>query len=384
MTATRPQEATAGNRLLPWLPLFVAVLNSYGAVGWNYGFALYFLNYRHGFVKRGLVGELFSSAAFLSRGSLLAIEYLFLAAAFALTYFVFRTALFGQRNDRKLAVLLLSAPAVLPHIGWLFAQPDVTLFLLLLLSLLMFLRLPPLLATALSLPVCCIALLGHEAFSLMFYPLIVAVLLQLCRTRKLPWIAGILHVVVVMAVFIAILHFGKLSVSPAVILAEATARTNVGIQPQVYEVMASTLAQQRVLVHKLYTPYVLQVLALTLVLIIPYFVLLFVLLRRALKAAAAPVSQQGFTALLMLAPLLLCALGHDTTRWIGAVGIDISFLILFLFLADEEAGPVRTTLRAWAAGPCYLVWLGYCLVIGPMGATGLRSADNIVNAWIGQ
>jgi hypothetical protein len=365
------------------MPLLVASLCSYGPVGYNYGFALYFLTWRHGFVKRGLIGELFSHVAFFTRGQLLAMEYLFLAAAFALTYFVFRRMLFGNEADTRLAVLMLSAPAVLPHIGYLFAQPDVTLYLLLLVCLYAFLNTSPMAATLISLPLCCLALLAHEAFSLMFYPLIVAILLQLCRTRKLPWIAGIAHVAVVFAVFVAILHFGTLKVSPQTVLAEATARTNVGIQGQVFDVMGSTLQQQRTLVHTMYTPGVLRILAMTLVISLPYVWLLITLLCKALRAAGAPIWQQALTASMLLSPLLLCALGHDTTRWIGAMCLDASLLVLFLFLNDDENAESRSVLRAWSAGPSLLPWLGYVIAIGPYGATGIRSAEAIYAAFIG-
>ena len=40
MTAQQPKPTLGGARLLPWLPLVVATLNSYGPVSNNYGFAL--------------------------------------------------------------------------------------------------------------------------------------------------------------------------------------------------------------------------------------------------------------------------------------------------------------------------------------------------------
>jgi len=52
--------------LLPWVPLLTGLANSYGPVALNYGFALYFLNYRHGFVKRGLIGTLMEPIPFLT------------------------------------------------------------------------------------------------------------------------------------------------------------------------------------------------------------------------------------------------------------------------------------------------------------------------------
>src|SRR5436305_8438340 len=110
-----------GTGLLAWAPLFLGAINSYGPVGFNYGFALYFLTYRHGFVKRGLVGEMLSGVRWLPRTELMLIEYAFLAAAFALTYVVFRGMLFGDTAERRLSAVLLSGPALRPHLGCLFA-----------------------------------------------------------------------------------------------------------------------------------------------------------------------------------------------------------------------------------------------------------------------
>lgn len=374
-------EATQRPTLLPWTPLIVAAFASYGPVGYNYGFALYFLNYNHGFVKRGFVGELFSHFAYLTRGQLLLAEYLFLAAAFALCYTVFHPLLVRNRETSMIAVLLLSAPAVLPHIGYLFAQPDVTLFLLLLLCLWMLFNMPPLAAACATIPLCLIALCTHEAFSLMFYPLVVAILIEQCRTRRLPWIAAIAHVAIIGAAFLAILHFGKLKVSPDTILQEALTRTNVGIQRQVYDVMASSFAEQRELVRRMYTSLIWKLLALTFCIAAPYFFLLSKLLRRSMRSADMPVWQQAVTCLLFLSPLLLCYLGHDFTRWIGAACIDASLFILAL---AQTNAVVRNALTHWTTNENITAWLAYLIAAGPMGATGIRSAEIFINAWSGR
>jgi|GEM_PF-2768419 len=365
---------------LAWVPLIVAAFASYGSVGYNYGFALYFLNYNHGFVKRGLVGGLFSQVAFFTRSELLFLEYAFLVAAYALCYFVFRRALFRDASSSTVAVLLLSAPGTLSHIGYLFAQPDVTLFLLLLLSVWCFLHLQPAVAAVVSLPLCSVALLAHEAFSLMFYPLVVAILLQLCRSKKLPWTMGLAHVAVVFGCFVYIVHFGTLKVSPDTILAEANARTNIGIQRQVYDVMASTFAQQQELVRRMYTSYIWRMIALTFAMTAPYLWLLSSLLRRAMRAAAMPAWQKVVTPLLFLLPLVLCVMGHDFTRWLGAGCVDASLFILYLLLTN---GGVKEALGEWAS-PKQLAWLGYLVAVGPMGATGIRSAEQILAAWNGR
>ena len=356
-------------------------MSSYGGVAFNYGFALYFLNYRHGFVKRGLEGELLSGLAFLPRTHLFAIEYMFLAVAFAMTYVVFRKMLFDSAPECRLAVLLLSAPALLPHLGFMFAQPDVTLYILLLGCFALFVRATSGVATAASCVLCCVALLAHEAFCLMFYPLIVAILWHLCAKKRLPWLAAVAHVLIVAAVFAAVLHWGTLKISPDAMLGEARARTDVGVERQVYDVMASSLAQQLALVRHLYTPGVFRVLELTLLLSIPYFVLLGRLLFGAMRNAGIGRARQVGTGVLFISPLLLCALGHDTARWIGAMCIDATLMVLYLYLTEPRQGATRRFLLDWTGAPAYIPWLAYLIAIGPYGATGIRTAEQMVMTW---
>ena len=375
------------------MPLLAGAINSYGPIAFNYGFALYFLDYRHGFVKRGLVGEIFSRIAWMPRPVLMGIEYGFLAAAFVLTYLVFRELLFGSTAERRLAAILLCAPAMLPHLGYLFAQPDVTLYILLLGAMAALVWMRPWAGSAVSCALCCIALLAHEAFSLMFYPLVAAILLQLCVRRRLPWIAAAAHVAIVAGLFVAVLHFGMLRVSPNVILREAQARTDVGIQRQVYDVMASSLAEQRELMRRMYGVYVWRVVGLTIAITLPYFFLLARLLFGTMRVAGSPRWQRAATVLLFLSPLALCWLGHDVSRWLGAVGMDATLFALWMVLDERHAGarqqsvsgvtesaPVQSLLADWATGPSYTAWLIYLLVIGPLGATGIRSAEQIAGA----
>jgi hypothetical protein len=292
--------------------------------------------------------------------------------------------LFGTERERRLAAALLSAPALLPHLGFMFEQPDVTLYILLLGCFALFVRTKPVVAAAGSCVLCCVALLAHEAFSLMFYPLIAAILLDLCERRRLPWIAGVAHVLVVGAAFAAVMHWGVLKISPDAMLREAQTRTDVGIQRQVYDVMASSLAQQRALVRQLYSLGVIRVLAVTLVLSLPYFALLGRLLNGAMRRSGFGRVRRVRTGVLFALPLLLCALGHDTTRWIGAACIDATLFVLYLYVAGERGSPTRRFLTEWACGASYVPWLVYLVAVGPYGATGMRSAEQLVGTWFGR
>jgi len=377
----RPPFSARTFSLLPWLPLAAGLASSYGPVALNYGFALYFLNYKHGFVKRGAVGELLAAVPHFTRAGLLAIEFSFILLAFAMTYIVLRRLFFGSYEDRVLAVALFAAPALLPHIGFLFAQPDVTLYILLLLAIAAFIRLPPIAAALLSTLIACVALLVHEAFSLAFYPLLAAILLDLCRRKRLSWWLGVLQVAVVFAAFVAIIHFGELKVSADRIISDAARRSSVPIQRQVFDVMASSLAEQLALVRRFYSYRDMQILySVTALFSVPYFALLAQLLRCTARARADRAVDLTLRYILFLLPLALCALGHDVSRWIAACAIDATLFLGYLALTDTRA---RETLRDWATGPRPFLWLAWFLITGPYGATGIRIAEQMSVLWNG-
>ncbi len=366
---------------LSWIPLVAGLANTYGPVALNYGVALYFLNYSYGFVKRGLIGELVQPIPHFTRSGLIALQLAFTFAAFAFTYIVLRRLLFGTAQDRALWAALLAAPALLPHIGVLFAQPDVTLYILLLAGLAAFLHMRPFTAALASTVLSCIGLLCHEAFSLAFYPLIVAILWDLCRHKRLRWSLGVLQLILVITGFIVIIHFGKLKVSPDLILAAAAHRTAVPLQRQVFDVMASTFAQQRALVAHFYSFRDMQILyVLTLLFSIPYLALLVTLLRRTARARGDTAGDIALRLVLFALPLTLCYLGHDVSRWIAACAIDATLFLSYVALTDARA---RDTLRSWATGPRPLLWLAWFLITGPYGATGISLAERFSVLWTG-
>jgi hypothetical protein len=367
--------------LLSWIPLLAGLANSYGPVALNYGFALYFLNYRHGFVKRGLIGTLIEPIPYFTRTGLIALQLAFIFAAFGLTYFLLRRLLFGSAPDRALAAALFAAPALLPHIGALFAQPDVTLYLLLLVALAAFLHLRSASAAFVSTLAAIFGLLCHEGFSLAYYPLIVAILVDLCRHKRLRWGLALLQVVLVLAAFLAIVHWGRLKVSPDVLLNEAARRTSVPVQRQLFDVMASSYAQQRALVSHFYRFRDMQILyALTALVSIPYFAFLLALLRRVARVRSDTKFDTALRLILFALPLTLCYLGHDVARWIAACALDATLFLCYLALTDARA---RDALRTWATGPRPFLWLAWFLITGPYGATGIRLVERLSVLWTG-
>ena len=367
--------------LLSWVPFVAGLANSYGPVAFNYGFALYFLNYSHGFVKRGFIGALVAPIPHFSRAGLIALQLFFIVAAFVLTYFVCRRLLFGTAQDQMLGAVLFAAPALLPHIGALFAQPDVTLYLLLLASLAAFLHLSSATAAFISSALACLGMLCHEGFAVAFYPFMVAILWDLCRRKRLHWGFALLQVTLVTAAFLAILHFGRLKVSPDLFLGEAARRTSVPLQRQVFDVVAGGYTQQRALVAHFYRFRGMRILyALTALLSIPYFALLISLLRRAARARNDTSFDIALRLILFGLPLTLCYFGHDVSRWIAACAIDATLFLSYLALTDTRT---RDALRAWASGPRPILWLAWFLITGPFGATGIRLAEHFSVLWTG-
>lgn len=377
------EGAGAGRALnvLSWIPLLAGLANTYGPVGLNYGMAFYFLSYHHGFVKRGLIGTLIEPIPYLTRAGIIAIQVAFIFTAFGLTYVLLRRLFFGSIQDRALAATLFAAPALLPHIGALFAQPDVTLYLILLATLAAFLHLRATAAALVSTPLAFLGLLCHEGFSIAFYPLIVSVLWDLCRRKRLRWGLGVLQVLLVFAAFLAIMYLGRLKVSPDQILSEASRRTSVPLQRQLFDVMASSYAQQRALVNHFYRYRDMQILyALTGLFSVPYFALLVALLRRTAHIRGDTRFDLALRLILFALPLTICYLGHDVGRWIAASAIDATLFLCYLALSDPR---VRDALRTWASGPRPFLWLSWFLITGPYGATGIRLAERLSVLWTG-
>lgn len=113
-----------------------------------------------------------------------------------------------------------------------------------------------------------------------------------------------------------------------------------------------------------------------------------ILIRPSRGGANATASERGMERIRESAgnggmPLPLCTLGHDTTRWIGTMCLDASLLLLYLCQSEEPGGPVRAALSRWAAEPPAMAWLAYLIAIGPYGATGIRTAEQFIQAWTG-
>ena len=147
-----------------------------------------------------------------------------------LTYLVFRSILFGTLDERRLAAFLLAAPAFLPHLAILGGEIDNFMYIPLLLSAWMLMRLRNHIGLLLVTLSVCVGLAIHEAFLLMFYPLLLALIIDLLHQRRLKAAAVAVHGAVVSLCFVVIIFFGKLHGERADWLHEAQGRTDMPIE----------------------------------------------------------------------------------------------------------------------------------------------------------
>ena len=348
----------------------------------TYGPSHWFLNYHHGFMRRALVGQLFASFPFLSWRSIYLIEAAVLLVLVVLTYLVFRSILFGTLDERRLAAFLLAAPAFLPHLAILGGEIDNFMYIPLLMSAWMLMRLRNHIGLLLVTLAVCVGLAIHEAFLLMFYPLLLALIIDLLHQRRLKAAAVAVHGAVVSLCFVVIIFFGKLHGERADWLHEAQGRTDMPIESTVFMALHNTLAEQVRFVIPRYTHLFLRGLLLTFILSIPYGIILWKLIRSSVRSRGYSVPMQRFVLLLFFAPLLLLPLGHDAMRWTAALCIDMSLYVLFIY-QEDLAGPrnleARSSLSLWNSNPAIGATLVYLVALGPWALAGSHLMTNINN-----
>jgi hypothetical protein len=371
----RQNYAALGYSALPFLAGIAYLGASSGTR--TYGPTHWFANYSHGFTRRALVGEAFSHVAYLSERTIHRLEVALFALICIITALAFRKILFGSIPERRFAAFLLAAPAFLPHMGYMDGELDSFLYIALLLGALALMRLPKLAGLAVATAFSIVGLLMHEGFALMFYPLILVLALDLVHSRQLKagWVAA--HLAVVVACFVAIVHFGALPGTPEQWIAEAQQRTDMPIEGTVFLVLHFTLKQQLEFVRHLYSARVVGSILMTLVICIPYFFILRRLLSKTFDARGYSAGHRLLVVLLFACPLALTVLGHDVMRWISALCINVSLYLLLVYRSMPQEKGSQSVLTGWTAAPAYAATLLYLLALGPFGIAGNRFVSNL-------
>ena len=346
----------------------------------TYGPSFWFLNYQHGFMRRALVGQLFSHFSFISWRHIFVIEAVVLACGVALTYMAFRSLLFGSLDERKLCAFILAAPAFLPHMATMGGELDNFLYIVLVLACCVLTRLPNSLGLVATTFFTVLALTIHEGFLLMFYPLVFVILLHLLHRRKISTLAFGLHCAVVLSCFVGLSIYGGLHGAPADLVATAQQRTDMPIEPVVLITMRNTIRQQIAFVRPLYTASLVSQVSLTLLLSIPYFLILWKLLTGTIRRQSYGKTLNRLITATFFIPLCLLPLGHDIMRWLAALCINMSLYVLFLYQesrsldSEREATPA---FRRWASSSQVAATFLYLLVLGPWGLFGNHLLNNI-------
>ena len=347
----------------------------------TYGPSHWFLDYHHGFMRRALVGQLLSHVRFISWHQIFLIEAAVLACGVALTYVVFRSILFGSLSERFFGAFLLAAPAFLPHMAALGGELDNILYFVVVLAGVALMRFRNVFGLTLATLLTVVALAIHEAFLLMFYPLIFVFILHLLHRRKINLIGVSLHLVVVSICFVAILLHGSFHVSQAEWVAHAQQRTDMPIEVAVVIPLHNTLREQMAFVRERYTHSLVGRVMLTLVLSIPYAIALLRLLSGTLRRQRYHTLTGRLILVSFFVPVLLIPLGHDVMRWLSALCINMSLYVLFLYQAkeepEEERLESRVALSSWAASPATTATFIYLLALGPWGLAGTHLFSNL-------
>lgn len=379
---TRSKASSKPLSLLPWLPVLVAVVHSVPQVDMNYGAAYYLYGYRHGFVKRGFFGQLFSGFSRISRGEVRLVEALILAAAVAITYWAFRRLLFLEPDIAPLAVMMLCGPSILPHFFQMFIPTDPLLYIIMVACAALYLRTRVSVAWVCSLVLCGVALLVHEGFAVRGYPLIIAILLECWRRRKLPLYAVLAHVATMFLIFGAIVHLSRPDATPEVYMAEAVSRAGYMVDPQVFVQTQQTAWEG----HRQSMDFVLNrgtlmSFGLSFLLSLPYIAGVFVILQRAMRADKIPAWQLVSTLLLFLSPLLLIPLTTDWFRWISDGVVCSSLFVFYLCLAAPKDAPVLKEMRSLGRSPATTFLIGYACAIGPFAGMWLSASNTIMHGY---
>ena len=362
-----------------WLPIVVTLFSLFPETQGNYGVPYLLYDYRHGFVKRGLLGVPFMPIHHLTRIGFVTIELAMLAVALFAIYRALSRAIFANKQIAQITAILLCAPTMLPHLAQMFLPTDTVLFALLGASLLCLIRLNPLPAMAVSLLLCLVALFVHEAYLLAMYPALLCVFLHLWRRKSLPLGMIATHIAVMFITFLLINHFGALKGDPAKVYAEAQARVAFPLDVQLFRLMHQTMAQyRRESMDFIFNRPFMQAFALAFVFAAPYFWFVGRLLRRCMKASGYSRTQMLLVTLLCCSPLMLMPLATDWPRWVSNCCICASLFCLFMYCVDTDGGPVETAMLQFANDVDLFAWFGYTVALGSFGGLYLTSADRLI------
>lgn len=280
------------------------------------------VDYRHGFVKRGLFGTLFTDHLHLNHYHYFVVfSFVVLAIALALLLLlVSRSRILSRVGDGELVALFFSSLAF-TYLANLNGYSDI---LLLATTLIMLLIRRPKLRLVLALFLCPAALLIHSVFLLLFLPAVLFSFFadtveQRIRPRTAALAAGVLALLCLGVTFRVSFHQ---SVSQAQALAlehEVASRVDFQVRPDFFDVMCRSFKNNVTVMYRTFRIAKYRATEFSAAItFLPVFGLILLAGRKVCNSSANPlVKRFGFILLLCMAiaPVPTHALGWDCGRW---------------------------------------------------------------------
>ena len=331
-------------RLLVFLP---AEVNTFAA-------SHYLFSYADGFHKRALLGTLIGAYFhYLPAKVIYAISLGTLLVFSASLVWFARKSLAVSKEFLVLGLVLLGAPAVLPHFAYSIGYFDPVLVVCALLSVAA-LDLP--LGRGLRLPLalvpCVAGVLIHESYALTAFPFIFArgILLKKPDKTSLWMLAGLVGVAT-----LAMQSFGQPHIPLPLYMAHAASRTDVAVDHDAFELLYFHLQENYAYLAQHYSSVMTDARLFAALLVpIPYFVMLYDLCKRTIPSMGLSSHGKWLVGVSVLAPLFLTLVGFDVLRWVSFACLNLSLLV-FECVRTDARGEVRYALTRYVHSPRF--WL---------------------------
>jgi hypothetical protein len=357
------------------IPLLQTIHYLGDAPGMAYGYSHLFITYDQGFSKRALYGTAFSFMNFISKDAAKLIGFAAVALVVIMIYWLFRREIFHSTQRSILFSFLLSGSGVLPHLSFISGFLDVPMFALLTMSLILLRRSTSFISIISVGLLSVFGILMHEAYFLMFYPLLLAIYITDTRLNRDAFIWPAVSTMIVVAAFILTIKYGNLKVDPQVYFDIARLRTDIKLNKDAFFVNNNSFGNQLSYLVNQYDIKSISGISLTLLTSLPYLFALYTILLMLLKIISKiPNLKTEYGSYILTsilsAPILLTFIGHDVMRWVSAACINISLFVAYHIARGEDDG------KEFAASFCGDLasrnWFYACfifsIVIGPFGA----------------
>lgn len=298
------------------------------------------------------------------------------ALVFALLWFM-RRGLLASNESLVLGLVLLGAPAILPHFAYSIGYFDPILVICALLTLaLLDSPLSDGLKLLLACVPCAVGILTHESYLFAAFPLVLArTLLEGKPVRFSLWaLTGL-----VVAATVGVQLSGHPSIPLDRYVALAAGRTDVAPEREAFRLLYFNLGDNYAYLAQHYASVLTDArLVAALIVPIPYFVMLHDLFGLATRATGATPTRVWLTRIMVLAPLTLILVGFDALRWVSFACLNCSLLVFEC--ARAERPEARAALTLYLNSPRFWILALLSFALGPLHvvdgngvATGIHS-----------